>query len=141
MTFDKSSTHRFGKDPEHTRRPQRTERGKIIFCKIIQNRCSIHFRSEKYRWGVSRDVTPFVALDLSGAPVPQLQIVFDGHKSHIEQFFETLNKAVGGYPEDRVRQLLHELGAKKTHQNDSIEEWWHLAERESELIAKRVAKK
>lgn len=77
VAFDKLSPHRPGKGPEHTHGSQSTEWGKILFCEIIQHRCSIHPQPCQYRWDVSRNISPFVALNLPATPVHQLQVVFE----------------------------------------------------------------
>ena len=61
------------------------------------------------------------------------------HKSFTDRSFEAMRKRVGGYSDAEVQQFLHEVGAKKTSRNKGAEEWWYLASREEERIAKRDA--
>jgi len=60
-----------------------------------------------------------------------------GHKSHTDRSFEAIRKKVGGYTDDEIRQLLHEIGAKKVTRGNGKKEWWYLASREAERIEKR----
>jgi hypothetical protein len=57
------------------------------------------------------------------------------HKSHVRRSFGAMRKKVGGYKDDELRRLLHEASAKRANGKDG-EEWWYLAEREGEYIAK-----
>ena len=59
------------------------------------------------------------------------------HKGFTDRNFESIRKRVGGYSDDEVRLLLHEVGAKKTSRKDSEEEWWYLKSREQERIENR----
>ena len=60
------------------------------------------------------------------------------HRSYIDRSFVALKAAVGGYSDDEIRQFLHEVGAKKTSRENGSEEWWYLAARNEERIAKKV---
>ena len=59
------------------------------------------------------------------------------HKSYTDRSFEAIRKKVGGFTDNEIRQLLHEIGAKKVTRNDGEKEWWYLASREAERIEKR----
>lgn len=58
------------------------------------------------------------------------------HRSYTDRAFKALKNAVGGYSEDEIRQFLHEIGAKKTTRRNGAEEWWYLASRQEERIAR-----
>jgi hypothetical protein len=60
------------------------------------------------------------------------------HRSHIDRSFEALSAPIGGFSDDDIRQLLHEIGAKKSIRDDGTE-WWYLLSRQDERIAKRRA--
>ncbi|MBU0710340.1 hypothetical protein KKA87_00235 [bacterium] len=62
------------------------------------------------------------------------------HKSYTDRSFEALKRPIGGYTEDEVRQLLHEIKAKKVMRNDNTE-WWYLLSREDERLKLRSEKK
>jgi len=72
--------------------------------------------------------------------VKALLIEMLSHKSYTDRTFEAIRKKVGGYSDDEVRQLLHEIEAKRTSRNDSGKEWWYLASREQERIEKRQSR-
>lgn len=54
------------------------------------------------------------------------------HKGYIDRSFEALSQPIGGYSEDKIRQLLHELDAQKV--NKQGQEWWYLNARKDERI-------
>jgi len=54
------------------------------------------------------------------------------HRSYTDRRFAALKKPIGGYSDDAIRQLLHELNAKKVNRDD--DEWWCLLSREEERI-------
>ena len=58
------------------------------------------------------------------------------HKNFTDRSFGVLKKSVGGYSENEIKQLLHEVGAK-TATDENGKEWWYLAEREEERNKKR----
>lgn len=62
-----------------------------------------------------------------------------GHKSYTDRSFEAIRNAIGGYSDDEIRKFLHEIEAKKTSRKNGAEEWWYLASRKKERIAKRQA--
>ncbi len=59
------------------------------------------------------------------------------HKSYTDRSFDAIRKKVGGYTDDQIRQFLHEVGAKIANRDNGEKEWWYLASREAERIAKR----
>lgn len=61
------------------------------------------------------------------------------HNTYTDRSFEALRNRVGGYSDSEIRQLLHEINAKKTRRNSDGKELWYLASRESERIEKREA--
>ncbi len=62
------------------------------------------------------------------------------HKSYTDRSFEALKRPIGGYTDNEVRQLLHEIKAKKVSRKDGSE-WWYLLSREDERIQNRNNKK
>ena len=63
------------------------------------------------------------------------------HRTHIDRSFGAIRSRIGGYNNDEIKQLLHEVGAKMAGRKDGPDEWWYLKEREQERIDKRNAKK
>lgn len=59
------------------------------------------------------------------------------HKSYTDRSFEALKNSVGGYSENEIKQLLHEIGAKKSARDKDGKELWYLSEREQERNEKR----
>ena len=62
------------------------------------------------------------------------------HRSYTDRSFEAISKRIGGYNENEIRQILHEVGAKKSSRNDGPGEWWYLKERAQERIENKKAK-
>lgn len=60
------------------------------------------------------------------------------HSSYTDRSFSALKAPIGGYSDDEIRQLLHEVGAKKTSRDDGTE-WWYLLSRQEERREKRLA--
>ncbi len=60
------------------------------------------------------------------------------HSSYTDRSFSALKAPIGDYSDDEIRQLLHEVGAKKTFREDGTE-WWYLLSRQEERITKRQA--
>lgn len=60
------------------------------------------------------------------------EIILDllNHRVHTDRSFEAIHKRIGGYSEDEIRQLLHEVGARKV--SDGTRELWYLKDREDE---------
>lgn len=61
------------------------------------------------------------------------------HRRYVERSFDTLKKSVAGYSDEAIRQFLHEVGARRVEREDGAEEWWYLATRQEERMAKRKA--
>ena len=61
------------------------------------------------------------------------------HRSYTDRAFRALKQPIGGYSDDKIRQLLHELNAKKINRDG--EEWWYLLSREEERINNLRARK
>jgi hypothetical protein len=59
------------------------------------------------------------------------------HKSYTDRSFSALRERIGGYTDDELRKLLHELGARKTSRDVGSEEWWYLESRKQERIEKK----
>jgi hypothetical protein len=59
--------------------------------------------------------------------------------SNTDRSFEALKQPIGGYSDDEVRQLLHEIGAMKVLSTDGTE-WWYLLSRENERKENREAR-
>ena len=85
----------------------------------------------------SHEKDMYVLRNQSAENVKALLIEMLSHKSYTDRSFVAIRKKVGGYSDDEVRLLLHEVGAKKTSRHDSEEEWWYLASREQERIEKK----
>lgn len=68
--------------------------------------------------------------------VKSLLIEMLSHKSYTDRSFEAIKKKIGGYTDDKIRQLLHEIDAKKVTRNSGGEELWYLTSREEERIKK-----
>jgi uncharacterized protein HemX len=60
------------------------------------------------------------------------------HPNYTDRSFAAIKKRVGGYSDEEIKQLLHEVDAKRTSRNDGTEEWWYLSEREAERNEKRT---
>lgn len=63
------------------------------------------------------------------------------HKSYTDRSFSALRERVGGVTNDELRQILHELWARKTSRNSGEEEWWYLDTRSEERIEKRETRR
>lgn len=61
------------------------------------------------------------------------------HRSYTDRSFEALKRPIGGYSDAELKQLLHEIGAKKYTRDDGSE-WWYLLSRQDERIAKNESK-
>lgn len=62
------------------------------------------------------------------------------HKLYTDRSFSALRERVGGVTDDELRQLLHEIGARKTSRENGSEEWWYLESRRDERIRKKQEK-
>lgn len=69
--------------------------------------------------------------------VKALLIEILNHESYTDRSFDNIRKKIGGYSDDKVRQLLHEIGAKKVSRKGTEDEWWYLASREQERIERK----
>ena len=85
----------------------------------------------------SHDKEMFLLQNRSAEMVKAILTEMLNHRSHIDRSFAALKNAVGGYSEDQIRQFLHEIGAKKTSRENGAEEWWYLASRKEERLAKK----
>ena len=56
------------------------------------------------------------------------------HKKFIERSFAALKKNVGGFQDDEIRKMLHEIDAIKTVRKGDGTEWWYLNERKNERL-------
>ena len=63
------------------------------------------------------------------------------HKKFIDRSMDALKQHIGGYSEDEIRQLLHEVGGVKVTRKKDGTEWWYLKEREEERIEYLRSKK
>ena len=53
------------------------------------------------------------------------------HKSYVDRSFQALRRPIGGFSDDEVRQMLHEVDARRIERNDGSE-WWYLRSRAEE---------
>jgi len=60
------------------------------------------------------------------------------HKSYTDRSFWALRERVGGFSDDELRQMLHEIGARKTSREDGSQEWWYLESRAQERREKKA---
>lgn len=56
------------------------------------------------------------------------------HRTHVARTFEALKKPIGGYTDEEIRQLLHEIDAKRVHRKKDGAEMWYLLSRKQEWI-------
>lgn len=59
------------------------------------------------------------------------------HKAYTDRSFPTLREGAEGFTDDELRQILHELGARKTSRDNDSEEWWFLESRRQERHEKK----
>lgn len=59
------------------------------------------------------------------------------HKSYTDRSFSAIRERVGGFTDDELRQLLHEVGARKISRQEASEEWWYLESRKQERLEKK----
>ena len=81
----------------------------------------------------------FILQNQSTEMVKSLLAEMLNHRSYTDRAFAALKKPIGGYSDDEIRQLLHELKAKKIERDG--EEWWYLLAREEERIEHLRSKK
>lgn len=72
----------------------------------------------------------------SSEVVKELLLEMLNHRSHIDRSLTALKRPVGGYSDDEIRHLLHEVGARRATRDDGSE-WWYLTAREPERMARR----
>lgn len=58
------------------------------------------------------------------------------HRTYAERSFQALKKPIGGFSDEEIRQILHELEAKKTIREDGGE-WWYLISRQQDRFRNR----
>lgn len=85
----------------------------------------------------SHDKEMFLLKNKPAEMVKEILAEMLNHRTYIDRSFGALKKAVGGYSDDEIRQLLHEIGGRRTTREDGAEEWWYLASRQEERLAKR----
>lgn len=78
----------------------------------------------------------FLLQNLSKEQVKEIILDLLNHKTFTDRSFSTIKNRIGGYTDDELRKILHEVGAKKSASRTD-DEWWYLKEREEERIAKR----
>lgn len=85
----------------------------------------------------SHEKEMFLLQNKSATMVKSVLAEMLNHRTYTDRSFGALKERVGGYSDDQIRQFLHEIGAKKTSRENGAEEWWYLASREQERIAKK----
>ncbi len=95
---------------------------------LLQKSQFKHNKEMYYLQNQSREQVKEILLDLLN------------HRSHTDRSFEAIRKRIGGYNEDSIRQMLHEVGAIPSSRKDGAGEWWYLKTRAQERIEKRKAK-
>ncbi|MGR3795590.1 hypothetical protein [Vannielia sp. SX4] len=53
------------------------------------------------------------------------------HKSYVDRSFQALRRPIGGFTDEEVRQMLHEVNARRVEREDGSE-WWFLRSRAEE---------
>lgn len=82
----------------------------------------------------------FLMENLSKEQVKEILLDLLNHKNFTDRSFSALRKRVGGYTDDELRKMLHEVGAKKSTSRTD-DEWWYLKDRAEERKQKREATK
>lgn len=104
---------------------RRSDRSASLRCGsvLLQNRTFAH-EKEMYRLqNQAEENVKAVILDMLN------------HRKFVRRSFDAISKRVGGYSDDEIRRLLHEVNAKRSGMSDG--EWWYLADREDEYIESR----
>lgn len=96
----------------------------------------INFLLQKSQFNHNKEM--FMLQNRSSEMVKTLLTDMLNHRKQTDRSFSALKKPIGGYSDDEIRQLLHEVGARKVSRPDGSE-WWYLIEREQERIEKRTA--
>jgi hypothetical protein len=73
-------------------------------------------------------------LNQSRESVKAILLEMLNHKSHTDRSFFAIRERVGGFDDDEIRQILHEIGARRVSRNGGTEEWWYLDSRRQERI-------
>ena len=73
--------------------------------------------------------------------VKEIVLELLNHRKYTDRTFSALKKRIGGYSDDELRQILHEVGAQKSSRKDGGGEWWYLTERNDERIEKKIARR
>lgn len=97
----------------------------------------INYLLQRGRFKHQKDM--FLLENQSKEVVKELLDEMLNHRRYTDRKFAALKKPIGGYSDDEIRQLLHELKAKKIERDG--EEWWYLITREEERIAYLRGKK
>lgn len=82
----------------------------------------------------------FLLQNKSKEMVKEILVDMLSHIDHTDRSFYALKRRVGGFSEDEIKLILHEIGAKKVIRSDDNSEWWYLKTREQERIEKRKNK-
>ncbi len=98
----------------------------------------INYFLQKSQFKHNKDM--YLLQNQSSEVVKSLLTEMLSHKSYTDRSFEALKRPIGGYTDNEVRQLLHEIKAKKVSRKDGSE-WWYLLSREDERIQNRNNKK
>lgn len=77
--------------------------------------------------------------DVAKENVKQILDLMLRHKTYTDRSFEAIRRAIGGFDDDELRKLLHEVGARQCYKFQT--EWWYLMERSDERINNRERKK
>ena len=75
----------------------------------------------------------FILQNKSKEQVKDILIDVLNHKNYAARSFDTLKKRIGGFTEDELRQILYEVGARRTTRKDKSE-WWYLKYRYEEVF-------
>ena len=68
--------------------------------------------------------------------VKSILLAMLNHRTHIDRSFGALSRPIGGYSDDEIRKLLHEIEAKRVERPGG-EEFWYLQERQGERARER----
>ena len=68
--------------------------------------------------------------------VKEILLELLNHRTYTDRSFSTIRKRIGGYTDDELKLLLHEVGAKKSISRTD-DEWWYLKDRTEERNEKR----
>ena len=81
---------------------------------------------------ISHEVSMYKQSNLGKDSVKTILLEMLNHRNYIERSYWALRERVGGFTDDELRQILHEIGARRTSRSDGLEEWWYLHSRENE---------